>query len=59
MVSVTLEEEQQVDLLIEPSPGSNSSRDPHRVFSAALLHQDGVCGAWRDAAGGQKTVLNV
>ncbi|XP_050699250.1 disintegrin and metalloproteinase domain-containing protein 19-like isoform X1 [Eriocheir sinensis] len=45
VVSVTLEEGQQVDLMVEPSPGSTSPRGPHTVLSAALLRmQDGVCG---------------
>lgn len=53
VVSGTLEEGQQVDLMVEPLPGSTSPRGPHTVLSAALLRlQDGFCGALRDAAGG-------
>lgn len=47
VVFVTLEEDHQVELLVEPSPGSTSPREPHRVFSAALLSlSEGVCGMY-------------
>lgn len=45
MVGVTLEGGEEVELLVEPSPGTTSPYQPHRVFSSTLLRQsEGACG---------------
>lgn len=45
VVGVTLEGGEEVEMLVEPSPGSTSPHQPHRVFSSTLLMpSEGTCG---------------